>query len=109
MRGDPVEKTLTMDCEEAMKYIEENVQIYDVLELSYHRVFTPGEVLSIDTEDRHGKKSFRVMIQVAGDLVSQSVEVDLEEVKDDLVEIRHIPKNGDDETVIVIGECETEL
>lgn len=104
-----MEKTLTMNCEEAMEYIKENVEIYDVLELSYHRVFTPGEVLCIDTEDRHGKKSFRVMIQVAGDLVSQSVEVDLEEVKDDLVEIRHIPKNGDDEVVIAIGECETEL
>lgn len=104
-----MEKTLTMNCEEAMEYIKENVEIYDVLELSYHRVFTPGEVLSIDTEDIRGKKSFRVMIQVAGDLVSQSVEVDLEEVKDDLVEIRHIPQKGDDETVIVIGECETEV
>lgn len=98
-----------MNCEEAMEYIKENVEIYDVLNCLTTGFSTPGEVLCIDTEDRHGKKSFRVMIQVAGDLVSQSVEVDLEEVKDDLVEIRHIPKNGDDEVVIAIGECETEL
>lgn len=104
-----MERTLTMDCEDALEYIKKNVQIYDFLELSYHRVFTPGEVLSIDTEDRNGKKSFRILIQVAGDLVSQSVEIDLEKVKDDLVEIKHIPKNGDDETVIVIEKCETDL
>jgi hypothetical protein len=104
-----LEKTLTMDCEDAIKYVEENVKVYDVLELSYHRIFTPGEVLNIDTDDRKGKKSFRVMIQVAGDLVSQSVEVDLEEVKDDLVEIKHIPKNGEESTIITIERCETEV
>ena len=104
-----MERTITMDSEDAIKNVEENVKIYDVLELSYHRIFTPGEVLSIDKEDRKGKKSFRVMIQVAGDLVSQSVEVDLEEVKDDLVEIKHIPKDGGKSTVITIERCDTEI
>lgn len=104
-----LERTLTMDCEDAINYVEKNVKVYDVLELSYHRIFMPGEVLSIDKEDRKGKKSFRVMIQVAGDLVSQSVEVDLEEVKDDLVEIKHIPKNGEEATIIIIEKCDTEI
>ncbi len=99
---------LKMDCEDAIKYIEDNVKVYDDIELSYHRVFTPGEVLCIDNEDRHGKKSFRIMVQVAGDLIAQAVEVDLEEIKDDLVEIKHIPKDKNDSTVINIEKCDTD-
>ena len=104
-----LERTLTMDSEDAINYVEENVKVYDVLELSYHRIFMPGEVLSIDKENRKGKKSFRVMIQVAGILYPRSVEVDLEEVKDDLVEIKHIPKNGEEATIIIIEKCDTEI
>ncbi|MGO9387982.1 MAG: DUF2097 domain-containing protein [Methanobacterium sp.] len=103
-----METMLKMDCEDAIKYIEDNVKVYDDIELSYHRVFTPGEVLCIDNEDRHGKKSFRIMVQVAGDLIAQAVEVDLEEIKDDLVEIKHIPKDKNDSTVITIEKCDTD-
>jgi hypothetical protein len=48
------------------------------------------------------------MVQVAGDLIAQAVEVDLEEIKDDLVEIKHIPKDKNDSTVITIEKCETD-
>ena len=105
-----MEKMLTMDCDEAIDYIRKNVKIYDNLELSYHRVFTPGEVINIEEyvcdEDR---KSCRVIVQIQGENVGQSVEVDLESIKDDLIEIRHLPTGEEYPTTIVIEKCESEL
>ena len=43
-------KTITMDCDDAINYIRENVIVNDKLELSYNRVFTPCEVIALDTE-----------------------------------------------------------
>ena len=45
-------ETMTMDCDEAIDYVRENVKVYDTLELSYNRIFTPGEVIGIDTDGR---------------------------------------------------------
>ena len=101
-----MEKKLTMDCEDAIDYIRNNVKVYDNLELSYHRVFTPGEVINIEEYDCEDRKSCRVMVQVEVEL-GQTVEVDLEEIKDDLIEIKHLPKSGDDPTIISIEKCET--
>lgn len=84
-----------MDCDKAIEYIKENVQIYDVLELSYNRVFTPGEVLNIDTSEYNGKSGLKVVIHVSEDTFTSTVEVDLEEVKEELIEVIHIPQNKD--------------
>jgi hypothetical protein len=103
-----MEKKLTMDCEDAIDYIRNNVKIYDNLELSYHRVFTPGEVINIEEYDCEDRKSCRVMVQVEVEL-GQTVEVDLEEIKDDLIEVKHLPQSGEEPTVITIEKCETEM
>ncbi len=39
-------KTIKMDCDDAIDYVRNNVKEYDDLELSYNRVFTPGEVIA---------------------------------------------------------------
>ena len=101
-----MEKELTMDCDEAIEYIKNNVKTYDNLELSYNKVYTPGEVIGIETECLKDRETCSVMVHVIGDTLSSTIEVDLEEVKDDLIEIRHTPKGQEDVTVISIDRCE---
>jgi len=99
-------KEFKMDCDEAIVYIKENVNVYDILELSYNRIFTPGEVLSIDTSPYHGKEGLKVVIQVLEDSFSSTVEVDLEEIKNDLIEVIHMPKNKNEAIIIEINKCD---
>jgi len=95
-----------MDCDKAIDYIKKNVQVYDVLELSYNRVFTPGEVLNIDSSEYQGKQGLKVLIHVSEDTFTSTVEVDLEEIKDELIEVIHIPKNKNEKIIILIEKCE---
>jgi len=101
-----LEKILKMDCDEAISYVKDNVNDYDYLELSYNRIFTPGEVISVETDNLNGKDICNVMIQVKGDTVRNTIVVDLEEVKDDLIEMRHVPKGEEEDILIEIERCE---
>jgi hypothetical protein len=101
-----LEKILKMDCDEAISYVKDNVNDYDYLELSYNRIFTPGEVISVETDNLNGKDICNVMIQVKGDTVRNTIVVDLEEVKDDLIEMRHVPKGEEESVLIEIERCE---
>ncbi|MDR1818890.1 MAG: DUF2097 domain-containing protein [Methanobrevibacter sp.] len=100
-------KEMKMNCDLAIEYIMDNVKENDTLELSYNRVFTPGEVLNIDKTHYHGKKGAKVLIHVLEGTSSSTVEVDLEEIKYDLIEVNHIPKNRE-EVIISIDKCEVE-
>lgn len=82
-----------MSAEEAIEYVRENVQIRDILEISYNRIFAPGEVLNIISEDEETGEGFRVSLQLNGEILNQVVDVDFKEIKDDLLELRHI-KDG---------------
>ena len=42
-----MEKEINLKADEAFDYIKSNVKNYDVLEISYNRIFVPGEVLDI--------------------------------------------------------------
>ncbi len=105
-----MDKMLTMDCNEAIDYIRKNVNIYDNLELTYHQDFTPGEVIHIEEYDcDDNQKSCRVIIQIQGEDIGQTVEVDLESIKDDLIEIKHLPVGEEYPTTIVIEKCDIDL
>ena len=82
-----------MSAEEAIEYVRENVQIRDILEISYNRIFAPGEVLNIISEDEETGEGLRVSLQLNGEILNQVVDVDFKEIKDDLLELRHI-KDG---------------
>lgn len=82
-----------MSAEEAIEYVKENVQIRDILEISYNRIFAPGEVLNIISEDEETGEGLRVSLQLNGEILNQVVDVDFKEIKDDLLELRHI-KDG---------------
>ena len=79
-----------MSAEEAIEYVRENVQIRDILEISYNRIFAPGEVLNIISEDEETGEGLRVSLQLNGKILNQVVDVDFKEIKDDLLELRHI-------------------
>ena len=82
-----------MSAEEAIDYVRENVQIRDILEISYNRIFAPGEVLNIISEDEETGEGLRFSLQLNGEILNQVVDVDFKEIKDDLLELRHI-KDG---------------
>lgn len=82
-----------MSAEEAIEYVRENVKIRDILEISYNRIFAPGEVLNIISEDEETGEGLRVSLQLNGEILNQVVDVDFKEIKDDLLELRHI-KDG---------------
>ena len=82
-----------MSADEAIEYVRNNVQIRDILEISYNRIFAPGEVLNIISEDEETGEGLRVSLQLTGEILNQAVDVDFKEIKDDLLELRHI-KDG---------------
>lgn len=90
---DNMVKEIKMSADEAIEYVRNNVQIRDILEISYNRIFAPGEVLSIISEDEETGEGLRVSLQLNGEILNQAVDVDFNEIKDDLLELRHI-KDG---------------
>ncbi|MBO6123925.1 MAG: DUF2097 domain-containing protein [Methanobrevibacter sp.] len=79
-----------MTLEEAIEYVRNEVHVTDIMEVSYNRIFAPGEVLGITEEDEVTGEGLRVGLQLTGEILNQSIEIDLNEIGDDLLEIRHI-------------------
>lgn len=79
-----------MTLEEAIEYVRNEVNVTDIMEVSYNRIFAPGEVLGITEEDEVTGEGLRVGLQLTGEILNQSIEIDLNEIGDDLLEIRHI-------------------
>ena len=79
-----------MTLEEAIEYVRNEVHVTDIMEISYNRIFAPGEVLGITEEDEVTGEGLRVGLQLTGEILNQSIEVDLNEIGDDLLEIRHV-------------------
>ena len=81
---------IQMTCDDAIEYIRNNVKVKDILEVSYNRIYAPGEVLGITAEDEETGEGLRVGLQLNGEILNQSVEIDFKEIADDLIELRHI-------------------
>ena len=79
-----------MTFDEAVEYVKNEVEVGDLLEVSYNRIFAPGEVLGITEEDEVTGEGLRVGLQLTGEILNQSIEIDLKEIGDDLLEMRHI-------------------
>ena len=89
---------IQMTCDDAIEYIRNNVKVKDILEVSYNRIYAPGEVLGITEEDEVTGEGLRVAMQLNGEILNQSIEIDFKEIADDLIEMRHI---HDDEELII--------
>lgn len=82
-----------MTFDEALEYVKTQVKVGDLLEISYNRIFAPGEVLGFTEEDEITGEGFRVGLQLTGEILNQCVEVDFKEIADDLIELRHITED----------------
>ena len=87
---------------EAVKYLKENVKIHDRIELSYNRIFAEGEILNMDFSKYFGEPGFKILISLDESDLGATVEVDVYEVEEDIIEFVHYPKNGEEVDVTVI-------
>ena len=84
---------LLLSVDEVIEYVRNNVNVGDTLEISYNRIFAPGEVLGIIEEDEETGEGLRVNLQLNGEILNQAVEIDFKEIYDDLLEVNHIADN----------------
>lgn len=95
-------KKLELPTQEAVKYLKENVKMHDRIELSYNRIFAEGEVLNMDFSEYFGEPGFKMLISLDESDLGATVEVDVFEVEDDIIEFIHYPKDGEEVEVTVI-------
>ncbi|MGN0094252.1 MAG: DUF2097 domain-containing protein [Methanobrevibacter sp.] len=81
---------IQMTPEEAIDYIFNKVNVGDTLELSYNRIYAPGEVISIVEPDEETGEGVRVNLELNGKMLNDCVEVDLNNIKEELIEVHHI-------------------
>ncbi|MBZ9571458.1 DUF2097 domain-containing protein [Methanobrevibacter sp. TMH8] len=97
-----MKEEIVLKPDEALEYVKSNVKKEDILELSYNRVFAPGEVLDVMVEKEFEEEEVIISLHLNGDLVNDVVRVNLNNIKDDLLEIGHI--TDEKETIIVIED-----
>ncbi|MDO5824012.1 DUF2097 domain-containing protein [Methanobrevibacter sp.] len=95
-------KVLKLTVSEAVNYLKENVKIHDRLEISYNRIFAEGEILNMDFSEYFGKPGFKMLISLDESSLGSTVEIDVYEVEDDIIEFIHYPGDGEKVEVTVL-------
>jgi hypothetical protein len=95
-------KSLNLTNDEAVKYLKDNVKIHDNLEIAYNRIFAEGEILNMDFSEYFGKPGFKILINLENDSSHPTIEIDVNEIKDDLIEFHHFPKDGEEVFVTIV-------
>lgn len=95
-------KELELTTKQAVEYLKENVKIHDTIEISYNRIFAEGEVLNVDFSKYFGQPGFRLLVSLDESDLGATIEIDIYEVEDDIIEFVHYPKDGEDVDVTVI-------
>ena len=85
-------KVLELTTKEAVNYLKENVKIHDKIEISYNRIFAEGEVLNMDFSKYFGEPGFNMLVSLYESDLGATVEIDVLEVQDDIIEFVHYPK-----------------
>ena len=99
-----MEREITLNQDELIEYVKNEVKVYDILEISYNRIFLPTEVIDVEYYvDENDVESLNMVLQIKGELLNDTVQLDLVGIKEEVVEVRHI-KNEDDLTVIVVED-----
>ncbi|MCE5213865.1 MAG: DUF2097 domain-containing protein [Methanobacterium sp.] len=97
-----MEEEIILNPDEVIEYIKENVQDHDTIEISYNRIYAPGTVLGVILEDKFGEENLILRIHLNGELVNDTVEVNMHAIKDDIIEIRHT--KGEQLTTIIVED-----
>lgn len=95
-------KELKLTTQEAVNYLKEHVKIHDNIEISYNRIFAEGEVLNMDFSKYFGEPGFKMLVSLDESDLGATVEIDVYEVQEDIIEFVHYPKDGEDVEVTVI-------
>ena len=95
-------KEMKLTTEEAVAYLKENVKIHDKIEISYNRIFAEGEVLNVDFSKYFGEPGFKMLVSLDESDLGATIEIDVYEVEDDIIECVHYPKDGEEVDVTVI-------
>jgi hypothetical protein len=95
-------KELELTTQEAVSYLKENLEIHDKIEISYNRIFAEGEILNVDFSEYFGEPGFRLMVSLDESDLGATIEIDVYEVEEDIIEFVHYPKEGDEVVVTVI-------
>jgi len=95
-------KEIELTTEEAVKYLKENVKMHDRIEIAYDRIFAEGEVLNVDFSEYFGKPGFKMLVSLDESELGATVEIDVYEVEEDIIEFIHYPKDGEVVEVTVI-------
>lgn len=95
-------KSLELNNDEAVDYLKNNIKIHDKLEIAYNRIFAEGEVLNVDFSEYFGKPGFKMLLNLENDSSNPTIEIDMDEIKDDLIEFTHYPKNGEEVSVVIV-------
>ncbi len=99
------ENEIILNSEELIHYVKNEVKEYDILELSYNRIFLPAEVIDVEHYvDENEVESLNLVLQLTGELLNDTIQLDLVEIREDIIEVRHINKN-DELTVIVVEDA----
>lgn len=96
-----VDIELEMSSDEVIDYIKNNVLEFDKVSLAYNRVSAKGDFLGSEESCHNDKESYIVIIALDGEIISDVVEVDLEEYKDDIIEFTHYPKDDSKKSVYI--------
>ena len=95
-------KQLELPTKDAVKYLKENVKIHDKLEISYNRIFAEGEVLNVDFSEYFGKPGFKLLVSLDESALGATVEIDVYEVEEDIIEFIHYPQDGSEEVEVTV-------
>ncbi|WP_298524126.1 DUF2097 family protein [uncultured Methanobrevibacter sp.] len=95
-------KEIELTTKEAVKYLKENVKIHDRIEIAYNRVFAVGEVLNVDFSEYYGEPGFKLLISMDESDLGSTIEIDVYEFEEDIIEFVHYPQDGEDVEVTVI-------
>lgn len=95
-------KELELTTRDAVSYLKENVEIHDRIEISYNRIFAEGEVLNVDFSEYFGKPGFRLLVSLDESALGATIEIDVYEVEEDIIEFIHYPKNGEEVEVTIV-------
>lgn len=81
--------------DELKDFIIKNFKEEALVEISYNRVFVPGKILFVD-EDAS------ITLQLQGNLLNQRVDINIDEVKNEIIEITYT--YGDELIIIIITD-----
>ena len=95
-------KEMELTTKDAVNYLKENLKIHDKIEMSYNRIFAEGEVLNVDFSEYFGKPGFRLLVSLDESELGATIEIDVYEVEEDIIEFVHYPSDGEVVDVTVI-------